>query len=443
MDQSEEVERVVRQCGYCFYPLPAVLVLEAVLHHGVLWEDDLLRLTRMHRKALRSHLRLLLHDKLLSCHIQRESGLRREYLFLNPTEAIDAIKWKVHSLVKQCQQRVGNSTEPNGYLCPICKRRYTLLDATSLLSDDGTCFRCSLCDEPLIDDDYSAEQKKGQERLEAAMAMLKPIIDCLKQLDNVQVQEVNFVSALDRTTPAFPDTAATYVAQLAENADQQQQNQHHYQQQQNASNSKNYFAAFPQGVSNPLNSMGAIEAARRGEATINVAITADDEDLRRERAKREQRNEKLRQNALPSWHIDSTVGKKELGRLDAESLVKQEERSDSINNDSVKVSLNEIKLESNLLESKSPIAVDSALEEKEALNAYYAQLQKRQDDEEEDEEEDEEDGEGAMDATANSNANANANVGVNENSNTTAMAAADNDEDDFLDDEDIDLAAFE
>ncbi|GAV30465.1 hypothetical protein PMKS-003979 [Pichia membranifaciens] len=96
------------------------------------------------------------------------------------------------------------------------------------------------------------------------MSLVEPIIKYLKIVDDLKIEDNNFDTTLIKYVPAFSDSLALY------------------------------------------------------SATIHVSITADDEDLKRERQKREDRNRKLRQNALPSWHQESTVGKAALGRLDLE-----------------------------------------------------------------------------------------------------------------------------
>lgn len=373
----DATKHLLRRAVYLFYPPPAAVILETLLHHGVLYEDDLVKLCQLHRKVLRAHAANLLHDKLITVHVQKEDFqgrlFTRTYYYIHFIEAIDAIKWKVHCIVKQMKDDIGALSEPQGYVCPTCHQKYTLLDAASLLSDDGLQFECSLCGDGLVDDDISQEQKRGQEKLERLMALLEPIIKFLKDIDEDVIEDNNFESSLVKAIPAFANSLANYS--MVSNQSQLSQKKDSSSAAANAANS--YYA--PSGPSiHKRNNADAVEAAKRGDATIHVSITADDEDLKRERAKREQRNEKLRQNALPSWHQSSTVGEKELGKLDGE------EEND------------EIKLENNVTPMANvsiPSEVNTKgsenvnIEEMNALSAYYEQLKQRQDKEDIEDEE--------------------------------------------------------
>lgn len=402
----DATKHLLREVVYLFYPPPAAVVMETLLHHGVLFEDDLVKLCQLHRKVLRSHANSLAKDKLLTVHAQKEeSGGRfftRVYYYIHHIEAIDAIKWKVHCIVKKMKDDIGALSEPQGYVCPTCHRKYTLLDAASLLADDGLSFECALCGDQLQDDDISQEQIKGQEKLQKLMKLLEPIIKWLKEIDDDVIEDNNFESSLIKAIPAFASSLANYsVATI--NPDQQQQANGKKNGSANGGGANgagaNSYYAPSASMAKPGAGKDAVEAARRGEATIHVSITADDEDLKQERQRKEQRNEKLRQNALPSWHQSSTVGEKQLGKLDGKDkgefadvsesvqqllgLKKEEEDDLSIAVEPLVKEEDEYKVEFDDADQKvQPAMGDVNTEEMNALNAYYEQLKKRQESEE-------------------------------------------------------------
>ena len=293
---DDAVKHLLRQVVYMFYPHQSIIIMEAILFHNVLFEDDLIKLCCMHKKVFRSFCNKLMEDKLIVAHTQKEETqpyklFTRTYYYVHSIEAIDSIKWKIHTIVKHVKEEIGNFSEPQGYICPTCHHKYTLLDAASLLTDDKLNFECSICADYLIDDDISQEQKKGQEKLERLMSLVEPIIKYLKIVDDLKIEDNNFDTTLIKYVPAFSDSLALYSVSTRTSTRRKK-------------------------LEN--NNANLSDASKRSQATIHVSITADDEDLKRERQKREDRNRKLRQNALPSWHQESTVGKAALGRLDLE-----------------------------------------------------------------------------------------------------------------------------
>lgn len=300
---DDAVKHLLRQVVYMFYPHQSIIIMEAILFHNVLFEDDLIKLCCMHKKVFRSFCNKLMEDKLITSHTQKEETqpyklFTRTYYYVHTIEAIDSIKWKIHTIVKHVKEEIGNFSEPQGYICPTCHHKYTLLDAASLLTDDKLNFECSICGDYLIDDDISQEQKKGQEKLEQLMSLVEPIIRYLKIVDDLKIEDNNFDTTLIKYVPAFSDSLALYSVSTRTSARRKK-------------------------LEN--NNTNLSDASKRSQATIHVSITADDEDLKQERQKREERNRKLRQNALPSWHQESTVGKAALGRLDLEEEEEEEE----------------------------------------------------------------------------------------------------------------------
>ena len=313
---DDAVKHLLRQVVYMFYPHQSIIIMEAILFHNVLFEDDLIKLCCMHKKVFRSFCNKLMEDKLIVAHTQKEETqpyklFTRTYYYVHSIEAIDSIKWKIHTIVKHVKEEIGNFSEPQGYICPTCHHKYTLLDAASLLTDDRLNFECSICGDYLIDDDISQEQKKGQEKLERLMSLVEPIIKYLKIVDDLKIEDNNFDTTLIKYVPAFSDSLALYSVSTRTSARRKK-------------------------LEN--NNTNLSDASKRSQATIHVSITADDEDLKRERQKREDRNKKLRQNALPSWHQESTVGKAALGRLDLEEeededadLIQQQDQENPAN----------------------------------------------------------------------------------------------------------------
>ena len=280
------------------------------MFHSVLYEEDLLKLTCMHKKVFRSFCNRLLDDRLITSYTQKEetSGpagqyrwLSRTYYYIHYLEAIDSIKWKVHCLVKFVKDEIGQFNDPQGYVCPTCHAKYSLLDVPSLLSEDKMRFECSVCGDTLVEDDTDLEAQKGQEKLERLMAQLEPIIESLKKIDTMKVDDNNFETALIKAVPPSSNSIAAYTV------------------------------TNRTGRRKKAGNDGTSAAARRSQATIHVSITADDEDIKKERMQREKRNEKLRQNALPSWHRESAVGGGSLGVLHDEPIpTEQQQDSDNV-----------------------------------------------------------------------------------------------------------------
>ncbi|CAK7892694.1 transcription initiation factor IIE subunit alpha [[Candida] anglica] len=370
---DDTVRSLIRFVARGFYSQAYVLILDAVLLHSVLSEDDMIYLLGIQRKELRSFCYKLVEDRLLVSHVQQEENAqqrltKRTYYFIHITEAIDSIKWKVHSIVNVIKDEMSKYGNPQGYVCPRCGKKVSQLDAISLLSDDKTNFVCDNCGGILIEDDSSQQASIRQAKLEKLMVQVDPIISYLKKIDDRYIEDNSFESSLEKAIPAQASTTASYSVSTARRSNVQ----------------------FAQANS-----------SAKSQATLHVSITANDENYEREQQEKEERRQKLEQNALPSWHSESTVGKSVLGRLDDEDAITGDESIESTpmvkieeeNNDPATTntsnSTTPAEITNNTVEE--PQKTDKEKEAQDALTAYYAQLAEREADDDDEDDDDEDD----------------------------------------------------
>ncbi|GAV47069.1 hypothetical protein ZYGR_0E00830 [Zygosaccharomyces rouxii] len=386
---DEIVKNLLKFVVRGFYGGSYILVLDAILFHSVLAEEDLKQLLGINKTDLGPLVARLRSDGLLSMHKQREyppnsKSVERVYFYIKYPHAIDAIKWKVHQVVQRLKDDFDKNSEPNGYMCPVCLTKYTQLEAVQLLNFDRTEFLCSLCDEPLVEDDSGKKNKEKQDRLNRLMDQVQPIIDYLKKIDDSRIEENTFDVALAKLIPPQNQSRAAYTY-----------------------NPKKGSTMFRPGDSdgNLLGNDSSRRAGANSQATLHVNITTASDEMAQKALAERQAEEKRKQNAVPEWHKQSTVGKSALGRLD------EDEEFDPRTTQQAKMSLEETGgipggvdpaaangLEREVDETYHTGALtEKELEEREnerTLNEYYATWARKQAEAGEEDEEDEDEEEG-------------------------------------------------
>ncbi|OBA22338.1 hypothetical protein METBIDRAFT_39880 [Metschnikowia bicuspidata var. bicuspidata NRRL YB-4993] len=372
---DDTTRSLIRFVARGFYARPYVLIIDAVLIHLVLSEDDLIYLLGIHRKELRSLCNKLVDDKLLANHIQKEENSQqrltnRTYYYIHITEAIDSVKWRVHSIVSAIKDEMSLYGNPHGYVCSRCGRKVSQLDAISLLSDDKSSFICDTCGAVLMEDDSLQQASIKQENLERLMVQVDPIIGYLKKIDNAHIEDNTFETALTKAIPAQSSSTASYT-----------------------------LSTRVAGNSSLQMSQSLQNAASKANATLHVSITASDENYEKEQQEKEERRQKLEQNALPSWHSASTVGQSTgFGVPDDETAAAAGPAPTESTDPAVKHEELGIKTESDAapavpVPSASPLT-EAERKDKEAqdvLAAYYANLAEKEAQEDDDDEEDDDD----------------------------------------------------
>ncbi|SCV01324.1 LAME_0G15478g1_1 [Lachancea meyersii CBS 8951] len=386
---DEIVKNLLKFVVRGFYTGTYVLVVDGILFHSVLSEEDLAHLLGIKRPELRGLLTKLLEDRMIAVHSQQEfhfntRSIKRYYYYIKYPQAIDAIKWKVHQIVSMLKDDLDKNSAPQGYMCPVCHTKYSQLEAVSLLNYEKTQFLCSLCEEPLVEDDSGKKSKEKQMKLNRLMDQVQPIIDYLKKIDDSRIEENTFETSLARLIPPQNNSVASYTV--------------------NPRSKKSKMFTPGDNTNTALDNASSRRAGAKSQATLHVNITtASDEQVRSERQEREM-EEKRKQNALPAWHEQSTVGKAALGRLDNDDevvSVPPQQNNDELQelNDAEDSNASFTNVE--YTEPAQPLT-QKEIEEREAektLADYYAQLAKKQamEDEEDEGEEGAEDGDDGMD----------------------------------------------
>lgn len=218
------------------------------------------------------------------------------------------------------------------------------------------------------------------------MNQVDPVISYLKKIDDAYIEDNTFESSLVKSIPAQSSTSASYSV------------------------SNRILSRSRSNLSSLQND------ASKSQATLHVSITANDENYEREQQEKEERRQKLQQNALPSWHSEGTVGKSSLGKLDDDNdelstpnegtpvpgiKSENEIQSDAADSGSATMDISSTNTPmanadegvDNLIPNVVPANV-SELKDKEsqdALAAYYAQLAEREAEDDDDEDDDDED----------------------------------------------------
>ncbi|CCG84498.1 protein of unknown function [Taphrina deformans PYCC 5710] len=197
--------------------------------------------------------------------------ISRTYYFVENRDAIDAIKYRIHRLVRVIEEQSKNDFESKGYVCPYCQRRYGALDVLSLVSSDGQNFECADCRSVLADDEESMESKVSQERLGRLQKQTQQLVSTLKQIDNSFVPDNDFTSALASAIPPNLE----------------------------------HLNVDTQSISLPgLYDNGNTTRTTTAALDVRIDYNVNQQDSAEEKARK---SAQAQMNALPEWHLQSTV----------------------------------------------------------------------------------------------------------------------------------------
>ena len=312
----------------------------------------------------------------------------RTYYYIDYRQAIDAIKWRVYTIDKEVQSKAGQTTEKKLYFCPRCKAEWTELEVLDLIGPQG--FLCHRCNTVLVQD--PKRLAGGHEESTRLNNQLKFITDLLPQLDSVHIPDNTFEVAHAAARPVVRD-AQNQVAP----------------------------SVVVESTAKPTAVRGL---ANTGPKSIAINITDAEGPTEAEReAERLRKEKKAAENALPEWHVKSTVTGTTFtndGAAASASHGKSEGAADGTDADS--------KREEDNLSAAQQAAMDDVFAR---LQQQQKEMEEEEDDDDDDEDEDEEEFEDIAPSNAAPAAGATAekrpalSSGTSSGGDTPASAAAD------------------
>lgn len=305
------VRSLLRTVVRDFYDLRAIIVLDAVMIHHVLSDRDLVTATGISLKDVRMTCARLREDHLIKevSHKDEGGGGMRSYtqtvFYIHYTEAVDAIKWKMHIVESKLKEELDHKHNAQDYACDRCGAHFETIDAVSLFDPETQEFQCANCGSPLREDDAgaraAAEDPAANEstHMEEFMTQLRPVLTALKQIDDLSLPENSLESELQfhvpLTTSDIPGMAPGAQGAAAYNLPPHLTGVG--------------LESDDHGKASGITTAGSANSRlpQQVQSTFNVNITSEAE----QNSEREQAlEEKLRyaeENALPEWHTQSTI----------------------------------------------------------------------------------------------------------------------------------------
>ncbi|KAI0003628.1 hypothetical protein F4779DRAFT_601240 [Xylariaceae sp. FL0662B] len=279
-------QTLVRSVARAFYTSDAddqrfVLVIDALVLHSALRDDDLGHLIRLNVKDTHKLCGKLRDERFLIIHQRQElkegqqKPSSRTYYYIDYRQAVDAIKWRVYQLDKRVQGNAVPAQEKKEYFCTHCKAEWTQMEVLDNM-DPIHGFKCHRCGSILnFDPD---RQAGGHEQSTRLNNQLRFITDLLPKLDAVTIPNVDFDTALAAARPVVHDPT-------------------HQVKQSHAVESITKPAAV-RGMANT------------GPTSIAISITDSEGPTEAEKeAERARKAKSAAANELPEWHQHSTISR--------------------------------------------------------------------------------------------------------------------------------------
>ncbi|KAI9826366.1 MAG: hypothetical protein M1832_000283 [Thelocarpon impressellum] len=386
---------LIRSVARAFYETKHVLVVDALMVHSALRDDDLAHLLGMQTKELRKLCAKLEEHRLLAVHNRQEARegaqrpITKTYYFVDYRQTLDAIKYRMYRIGKEVEGMERPTEEKKDYSCPRCKSQWTQLEVLDNIGPMG--FLCHKCG-ALLQRDENIAGDGGHEKQSQLNSQLKPLLDLLPQIDDVFIPDSSFEKALNSAVPVARNQTTNPIAPTV---------------------------PVDPTSGNLLTAVKGLSQASVQQ--IEVSLTSTDEKTLAEQVAEEERKAALaKQNALPVWISKSTVSGEAtaLGRNE-EAARREREGLLGVKTDEAGAGDDKKRAAGEELNDELAGYYQLMAEEKERETQRKLEEEEEEEDDDEDEDEDEDEGD-FEDVPAASNGAASALNGLKRASTTTS-----------------------
>lgn len=216
MDIASTLIRSVARAFYSVDP-SYVIIIDALIVHSTLRDDDLAILLGTQTKHLRKLCGRLREDGIISVHSRaelREGAQRpfnRDYYFINYHRAIDVVKFRMKVMTDMIEKKYSQTAdEKKEYSCPQCKAEWTQMEVLDSM-DDQFRFVCKTCYH-LLNMREEENNGAGHEMQSRLNAQLAPFELLMRQIDSAEIPENDFDTALSNARPINRDESINPAA---------------------------------------------------------------------------------------------------------------------------------------------------------------------------------------------------------------------------------------
>ncbi|EKM57664.1 uncharacterized protein PHACADRAFT_251430 [Phanerochaete carnosa HHB-10118-sp] len=273
-EDHETLHLLVQHVLRAFYEPKYTVVMDQLVRHPVLKDDDLAGRMGFQLKELNKVMVVLENDKLVKVHRQNElkegaqRSVGRQYYYIDYQQFCNVVKWRVAEMRRRIDSTLRNELDNKGYICSQCQKLFSPLEVDKLMDFAAGTFICDICHAELVDNENAESVRGSQDRMQRFNRQMRFIREGLRKTE-------------DMVLPAFD--VAVWIKKNIE-----------------AERAK---AAAQSGGLRIAGSAGD----GRHEDTIGVVMSVDKDEATQRAERDREAAAKRMQNILPAWHLKSTI----------------------------------------------------------------------------------------------------------------------------------------
>ncbi|GFO08539.1 general transcription factor iie subunit 1-like [Plakobranchus ocellatus] len=188
----EELKRLVRLIVRGFYTMEHAVVIDMLVRHPCVKEDDLSELLKLDKKHLRAILNMLKTDRFLKSKMRVETDdegrtTKHTFYYINYSVFVNVVKYKLDHMRRKIETDERDNTSRSSFICTRCKKTYTDYEVKQLMNFETGELHCIFCNTKVEEDESSVPRQDARTLLAKFNEQIQPVVELLKVLEDVRL----------------------------------------------------------------------------------------------------------------------------------------------------------------------------------------------------------------------------------------------------------------
>ena len=188
------LKRLARVIVKAFYETEHGAIINLLVKHTCVKEDDMCELLKVDKKQLRAVLARLKNDKLIKQRVfkekQADTGTTTtfNYFFIDYKLFVNVVKYKLDHIRNKIEHDEREATNRPSFVCKQCDKRYSDLEIDRLIDPTTGNLNCEFCSGPIDEDLTDVQQKQNSRSLLALFNdQMESVFALLKGCENIKL----------------------------------------------------------------------------------------------------------------------------------------------------------------------------------------------------------------------------------------------------------------
>lgn len=225
-------------------------------------------------KELNKLMAVLGNDRLVQVYRQNElkegaqRSVGRQYYYIDYKHFCDVVKWRIAEMRRIIDSGLRNELDNKGYICPQCNKSYIPLEVDKLIDFSRGILVCEDCHAEVVENENAENVRGSQDRMQRFNHQMRFVVEGLRKTESM------VLPALD---------VPTWVKNNVGDVEKQKT-----------------------GQVSGLKIAGSGPGGRQ-EDGVGIVMSMDKDEATRRQERDAEAAAKRQQNALPAWHLKSTI----------------------------------------------------------------------------------------------------------------------------------------